>query len=172
MTLGLISIIVSWRVLSRPGVSRELRKLVFRRHFAYITAYAFCNLFPALSDFAFSFKGRDFEIEHNWIIFSISILFYSQGIIMALLRLFEPVFYVIGLRNTKVWVLGLCKRNVEDEVHNWSLMIEKWQTAETEAESPRSNQGEAEDGSAPEFKRTKTALMKMPTVDSSKAAEI
>ena len=63
VTLGLISIIVSFGVLSRPGVSRELRRVIFQRHFAYITAYTFCNIFTALSDIIFILNNKDFEVE-------------------------------------------------------------------------------------------------------------
>ena len=53
--LGVTSICVSFRELSKPGCSLELRKLIFQRHFLYISAYILCNLFTALSDLVFLF---------------------------------------------------------------------------------------------------------------------
>ena len=37
---------------------------------------------------------------------------------MAMLRLFEPVFYVIGLRSMKIWVLDNLRKKQEEEIEN------------------------------------------------------
>ena len=48
----------------------------------------------------------------------LSVIFFGQGILMAMLRLFEPVFYVIGLRSMKIWVLDNLRKKQEEEIEN------------------------------------------------------
>ena len=43
-------------------------------------------------------------------LFALSVIFFGQGVLMAMLRLFEPVFYVIGIRNMKIWILDHVRR--------------------------------------------------------------
>ena len=61
--LGIISIFVSFRALSKPGSSLELRKLIFQRHFLYINAYIVCNIFTALSDLVYLFNEDKHDRE-------------------------------------------------------------------------------------------------------------
>ena len=61
--LGIISIFVSFKALSKPGTSLEIRKLLFQRHFLYINAYIVCNIFTALSDLVYLFHEDKHDRE-------------------------------------------------------------------------------------------------------------
>ena len=61
--LGIISIFVSFKALSKPGTSLEIRKLIFQRHFLYINAYIVCNIFTALSDLVYLFHEDKHDRE-------------------------------------------------------------------------------------------------------------
>ena len=39
-----------------------------------------------------------------------------------MLRLFEPVFYVIGLRSIRIWILHFFKEKHEEDIQNWSIL--------------------------------------------------
>ena len=37
---------------------------------------------------------------------------------MAMLRLFEPAFYVVGIRNIKIWILDHVRRRQQEEIES------------------------------------------------------
>ena len=51
--MGLFSSVTACRMLTKPGVSVELRKLMMSRHMAYTILYATCNLFVAVRNVLF-----------------------------------------------------------------------------------------------------------------------
>ena len=50
---ALFSSVTACRMLTKPGVSIELRKLMMSRHMAYTILYATCNLFVAVRNVLF-----------------------------------------------------------------------------------------------------------------------
>ena len=80
VALGVTSILVSFNALSKPGCSLELRKLIFQRHFLYITAYIVCNTFTAISDINLLVFQNDMEHMHfdeSKYLFVLSVIFFG-----------------------------------------------------------------------------------------------
>lgn len=98
MIFSLYSSITACRMLTKPGVSVELRKLIMSRHMAYTCLYTICNLFVAVRNVIFISEIDDELFNDQWYVWVLSILFYCQGIFIALLRWYEPAFYQIAWR--------------------------------------------------------------------------
>ena len=58
------------------------------------------------------------HFDESKYLFALSVIFFGQGVLMAMLRLFEPVFYVIGIRNMKIWILDHVRRRQQEEIEN------------------------------------------------------
>ena len=80
-------------MLTKPGVSVELRKLIMSRHMAYTILYATCNSFVAVRNVIFLTQVDATMFHDQWYVWVLSIVFYCQGIFVALLRWYEPAFY-------------------------------------------------------------------------------
>ena len=80
-----------------------------------------CNTFTAISDLNLLVSQHETEHMHfdeSKYLFALSVIFFGQGVLMAMLRLFEPVFYVIGIRNMKIWILDHVRRRQQEEIEN------------------------------------------------------
>ena len=108
---GFGSIITSCRMLSRPGVSIEVRKLIISRHISYFLLYATSNLFIAIRNIYFVFGLDATSFNDQWYVLLLSIMFYCQGIFVATLRWYEPAFYQIAWRQFKKKIESRQKKN-------------------------------------------------------------
>ena len=85
-------------MLSKPGVSIEVRKLVISRHIGYFLLYAISNLFIAIRNTYFIVGFDTSSFDNQWYVWVLSMMFYCQGIFVATLRWYEPAFYQIAWR--------------------------------------------------------------------------
>ena len=92
-TAGVISTFTAFQMVRKPGVSIEVRKLILSRHVGYTVLYLICNLFIAIRNFYFVFNINPDSFNNQWYVVVLGVLFYCQGILVALLRAFEPTFY-------------------------------------------------------------------------------
>jgi len=90
---GVISIFFGIRMVSKPGVSIEVRKLILSRHIGYILTYSTCNMFIAIRNFYYIFSIDADSFNNQWYVVVFGVLFYSQGIAIVILRCFEPAFF-------------------------------------------------------------------------------
>ena len=58
------------------------------------------------------------HFDESKYLFVLSVIFFGQGILMAMLRLFEPVFYVIGIRSMKIWILDNLRKRQQEEIES------------------------------------------------------
>jgi len=93
------SSIFSWRRLTMPGMSNEVRSLILKRHVASIFVYFLCNLYVLASAIYnithFCYDPNKLDCKEGidtWWAKTLKILYCSQGYIMPGLRMLEPAF--------------------------------------------------------------------------------
>ena len=116
MIMGLFSSFWACGKLTKPGVSREVRMLVLKRHISYIGAYFFCNIYLIIQAAqTYNFRNGTDVLEGTWWINVSEILYFLQGVIIPALRVVEPYFFVQAWHNFKMPFVMLfrcmtCKR--------------------------------------------------------------
>jgi len=116
--------------LSRPGISREVRGLILKRHVAYIVLFIIVNLYWA--QLAIIFVKKDLEAlkTDNWFRKMNKLTYFSQGIFMPILRLNEPLFLEISKDKVKKW-FSCCRRQEKLPFEDSMLSHETRPTAST-----------------------------------------
>lgn len=99
MIMGFVSSIWACRKLSKPGISREVKMLILKRHVSYIVCYFLCNFYLLWQ--AIQEKRGTKKKKLGWIDAS-EIAYYSQGIIMPAIRSVEPYFVRQAWENIKM----------------------------------------------------------------------
>lgn len=101
----IISVIYTFRKLSGPSMSKQVRNLVLKRHVVTMLVYFLCNIYVFVSFFLVVIKkwNNSGDISDAWYVLVFKILFASQGLLIPLMRLSEPFFYRIVLQKTKKW---------------------------------------------------------------------
>ena len=75
-----ISIIYAGVRLCKPGISAEVRKLIFKRHVTFISFYGFVNIYFLLNDFLFVLPRADTDDlgrYEGWLTDTLKIIFFS-----------------------------------------------------------------------------------------------
>lgn len=99
---ALISIFYSWVKLRSPGISQEVRKLVFIRHVMTIFIFFFGYTYFFVSAFIYSFVNPDIEKDVEWAILNVAkIIFSLQGIYLPLIQWAEPALIYALKENLK-----------------------------------------------------------------------
>ena len=102
MFMGIFSSIWAGVRLSKPGVSREVRLLVLKRHVSYIIAYFLCNIYLLMQRIQKYRIDNNHDVQHEkWWINTSEILYYSQGMIIPSVRLVEPYFFILAWENIR-----------------------------------------------------------------------
>ena len=95
MIMGLFSSFWACSKLSKPGISREVRMLVLKRHVSYIICYFLCNLYLLIQGIQLYEKNKlkkSIKTGETWINIS-EIAYFSQGLIIPAIRAVEPYFF-------------------------------------------------------------------------------
>ena len=95
LAIFVYSIVFTCKSLSGPGMSKEARSLVLKRHIITNVAYLICNLYFILNCYmlAKDMEGSMRMQSYDWYWKVLKFLFFSQSFIIPLLRLSEPFFY-------------------------------------------------------------------------------
>ena len=100
------SIIYTWKKLSGPGMSKQVRNLVLIRHILTSVLYFLFNIYIFASPIlvlAGNTDFTDYELDVWWTRL-LKILFASQGFVIPLSRLSEPYFFeILGRKLKKFW---------------------------------------------------------------------
>lgn len=94
------SSIFSWKRLTLPGMSAEVRSLILKRHVASIAVYFICNLYVLVSS-CYNIASYTFPGIDTWWAKLLKLLFCSQGYIMPALRCIEPAFLSVIKRQIR-----------------------------------------------------------------------
>jgi len=87
------SILYARRKLQRPGISREVRDLVFRRHIVQIVVFIFSYSYFFVSIIIDWFITSSKRVDvHNFFLSALKINFALQGLYLPLSRVIEPAF--------------------------------------------------------------------------------
>ena len=91
---AIASIVYARRKLRRPGISSEVRDLVFRRHIVQIAVFVFSYLyfFVSITIDWWITSAQRFDIN-NFFLSALKINFALQGIYLTLSRIVEPAFF-------------------------------------------------------------------------------
>ena len=94
LVTALASIVYAYRKLRRPGISGEVRDLVFRRHVVQIVVFIFSYAYFFVSATIDWWKkgNEQFDI-HNFFLSVLKVNFALQGLYLPLSRVAEPAFY-------------------------------------------------------------------------------
>ena len=99
MIMGLFSSFWACSKLSKPGISREVRMLVLKRHVSYIICYFLCNLYLMMQGIQ---KLNESSTRGKWWINASEIAYFSQGLIIPAIRSVEPYFFRQAWYNIKM----------------------------------------------------------------------
>ena len=94
------SSIFSWKRLTLPGMSAEVRSLILKRHVTSIAVYFICNLYVLVSS-VYSIADYSFPGTNVWWAKLLKLLFCSQGYIMPAFRCIEPAFLSVIKRQMR-----------------------------------------------------------------------
>ena len=118
---ALISIFYSWVKLRSPGISQEVRKLVFIRHVTTILLFSFGYTYFFISAFIYRFYDPDLEKDVKWPFLNVTkVIFALQGLYLPLMRFAEPAF-TYTLKNNLRLIL-CCRRNMKEVIDVSSLL--------------------------------------------------
>lgn len=144
MLMGLFSSAFAFSRLCKPGVSQEVRQLILKRHVAYILFYFTCNIYLLIQQIQYVFISNGGTASRaTWWANVTEILYFSQGILVPSLRLFEPFFFKQAWRNIKngfyklITVL-LC-RKYNKTVYNPTIVGAKFVNQEAAMQYRQSN---------------------------------
>ena len=107
--IGIFSIIFALIKLCKPGISQELRHIVVKRHIVTVKIFILSNMYLTLGMIFVSYDGSSKweHFENNtynfYFIEFLRVIFFSQGILNALVRLSEPFFYKIIMRRVRAY---------------------------------------------------------------------
>jgi len=113
---GITSSILAYNFFSRPGMSREAKSLVLKRHISGIVFFFVMNQYVMIScvqNLAFP----DFNTENTyWWTVMLKIMFYYQGYLMPFVRCTEPAF-IQSFKDQMTFVREFvtCKRPIKVE---------------------------------------------------------
>ena len=95
LAIFVYSIVFTCKSLSGPGMSKEARSLVLKRHIITNVAYLICNLYFILNSYmlAKDMENSMLMSSYDWYWKVLKFLFFAQSVIIPLLRLSEPFFY-------------------------------------------------------------------------------
>ena len=93
LTIFIYSIFFTWKSLSGPGMSKEARSLVLKRHIITNLAYFICNQYFILNSIMMLLDMEGSMHSYAWYWKILKVLFFAQSFIIPLLRLSEPFFY-------------------------------------------------------------------------------
>ena len=100
---ALTSIVYSWVKLRSPGISQEVRKLVFIRHVMTILLFSFGYTYFFVSAFIYRFDDLNLAKGVKWPILNVfKIIFALQGLYLPLIRLAETAFIYAFKNNLKL----------------------------------------------------------------------
>jgi hypothetical protein len=91
-TTGIYSIFIANQMLSKPGISASVRKLIMKRHTAGIILFIVCNLYTLGYCLQVSIKGKVDETTTPVYQLILKAIYFSSGLLGPLLRLNEPAF--------------------------------------------------------------------------------
>ena len=109
LTIALIATYYAFKKIIRPGVSREIRKQVMRRHILYIAIISVTFVLYGYKILIEDVFGRQ---NPNWLDFTANILFAAQGVFLAVLRLSEPLIWKTF--KDKFLSVCCCRRDLDE----------------------------------------------------------
>ena len=92
LVVSIYSVIYACRKLNKPGISKEIYKLVLKRHIILIVVFFFSQLYCFISLF-YLVISRQMGNGMQGLTKFFKVLFESQGIYVPLIRLGEPFFF-------------------------------------------------------------------------------
>ena len=96
------SIIYAQRKLRKPGISQEVREIVYRRHVlsiaGFVLAYSYFFVSAAIN---WKKQGNGQLDIHSWLLALLKIIFGLQGLIIPMTRFAEPAFLKLIKRSFK-----------------------------------------------------------------------
>jgi len=94
MIIGLYSMIFSWRRLSRPGVSSEVRQLFLKKQTTYVLLFIIIWSIQLASSYYHLLNPTARADDHSkkLVDYVSGIAMFTTGIILAVVRLCEPLF--------------------------------------------------------------------------------
>jgi hypothetical protein len=98
--LGFASIIHAYIRLSQPGISGCVRTTILKRHAAGIIVFILTNLDVFVTVVFLMFK-LPFPSPSTWWVLILKVLYFCEGIVSPLLRLYEPAFKVAIVQQFK-----------------------------------------------------------------------
>lgn len=89
---GVVSSIFAYNFFSRPGMSREVKDLIMKRHISCIVFFFVVNQYVMISCVQ-NLAYPDFNAENTyWWCIILKVMFYMQGYFMPFIRCTEPAF--------------------------------------------------------------------------------
>lgn len=108
------SIIYAIKQLLRPGISQEIRTVVFRRHvlsiICFIIAYAYFFMSVAID--WFKIGNQQFNLHFRYLKV-LKVIFILQGVYLPLIRFIEPAFYKVLKENMRQLAIKIVFRSPE-----------------------------------------------------------
>lgn len=114
--------------LRQPGVSKEVRFLIVRRHVIFIAFYLLSNVFFVMSNIHIIVihHNKDANVSDNWVVEFFCLLFFGSGILMPIMRLAEPYFYSIAIRSAKDFLEYLYESQHNIRTRNSTVGYSNW----------------------------------------------
>ena len=100
-----VSVVYTCKKLSGPGMSKEVRNLVLKRHILTTVLYIVCNCYLFATFFILAmpaWTSSEKELD-TWYTRALKLIFVSQGFFIPLARLSEPYFYEIVGHKMSLW---------------------------------------------------------------------
>ena len=91
--IAIFSIFYAFKKVCKPGVSKETQKLVLVRHIISIICFMIAQAYLISSIIYVAIPSWKVKEEGIKIVYTLKILFISQGIYMPILRASEPFFF-------------------------------------------------------------------------------
>ena len=89
---GVTSSILAFKFFSRPGMSREVKSLVLKRHISCIVFFFVMNQYVMISCVQ-NLAYPNFDVNNTyWWTIMLKLMFYMQGYFMPFIRCTEPAF--------------------------------------------------------------------------------
>ena len=113
----LFSIVYTCKKLSGPGMSKEVRNLVLKRHILTTLLYLLSNTYLFATFFILALpEWKNMEIEMDtWWTRTLKIIFVCQGFSIPLARLSEPYFYEIIGHKMQKWCSQTARKVKSEE---------------------------------------------------------
>jgi len=119
------SIVYAYRKLKRPGISAEVRNLVFKRHVIQIMVFIFSYMYFFVSATIDWWKFGSEQMNINSKILSVlKVNFAMQGIYLPLSRIAEPAFFKLIKKKVRDMTLKFIFRNEEEMTDTQKICVE------------------------------------------------